>query len=239
MSDTPTDPSGVHAAREALARDERKPACGKPVRPGFACGQVKNHDGPCGTYVYGVRCQEWKDHLRATLAHLNTLTARLAVVEGERDACRTFVVSVAHRVAFRNAENLAGNITTKDLDTIDRLVWAERANGREDGEHAGYWRCRLGLAEALGIDVRVLPEWDALVESVRESIRERDTLRARLATLESAADGERAAIVADLILDAEAREDEHDPNEGPCYVAIALRQAARRYESNAHHEATK
>ncbi len=71
--------------------------------------------------------------------------------------------------------------------------------------------------------------WDALLSLAKKAERDRD----------AAAATERAAIVADLILDAEAREDEHDPNEGPCYVAIALRQAARRYESNAHHEATK
>lgn len=68
-------------AREALAQQGHKSSCGKPVRPGWACGQVVGHDGPCGVYVYGVRCAEWKDHLRAALTEIDRLTAALAEAE--------------------------------------------------------------------------------------------------------------------------------------------------------------
>lgn len=82
MSDTPTDPPDVHAAREALA-DFDAPRCGAYIEstmhdedgpiPGCDCARHAGHDGDC----YGAPDEPQWGRLRATLAHLDTLTTRL------------------------------------------------------------------------------------------------------------------------------------------------------------------
>ena len=89
---TPTT-DGEREVREALAKVDHTTSCGAVVRPGWACGLVKGHEGACGTYVYGVRCHEWREHLRTALALLATERAKAADAARERDELRAALLN--------------------------------------------------------------------------------------------------------------------------------------------------